>query len=93
MMKKIKKVRWDPMIAKLADNDMKQNFCADTNKHYMTSSKADGVVMPQERRSKEDFKVYLKSLFNHDTLQVKYQNPDAWRIPEKKKKIIHSTDP
>jgi len=89
MMKKItkvKKVRWDPIIAKLADNKVKQKFCARTNNQNMTSTKVNGVIMLKKRRSKEDFELFLKSLFDNDTLPFKYQNPDAWRIYKLKKK-------
>jgi hypothetical protein len=40
--------------------------------------------MPKNRRSQEDFETFLKVLFANDPLQVKYQNPDAWRVNPKK---------
>jgi len=94
MMKKItqvKKVRWDPIIAKLADAKVKQNFCARTNNQNMTSNKVNEVIKSKQRLSNEDFELYLKSLFDNDTLPFKYQNPDAWISPEpeKKKKKWH----
>jgi hypothetical protein len=42
--------------------------------------------MSKKRLSKEDFEVFLKSLFANDTLPFKYQNPDAWRVHKPKKK-------
>lgn len=86
---KIKKVRWDPIIAKLADNKVKQNFCARTNNQNITSNKANGVIISKKKRSKEDFELFLKSFFDNDTLPFKYQNPDAWRIYKLKKKKKH----
>jgi hypothetical protein len=90
MMKKItkvKKIRWDPIIVKLADNKVKQKFCANTNKQYTTSkNQINEVIMSKKRLSKEDFEVFLKSLFANDTLPFKYQNPDAWRVHKLKKK-------
>ena len=90
MMKKInkvKKVRWDPIIANLADNKVKQKFCAHTNKQSTTSkNQVNEVIMSKKRLSKEDFEVFLKSLFDNNTLPFKYQNPDAWRVHKLKKK-------
>ena len=46
--------------------------------------------MSKKRRSKEDFDAFLKALFGNDNLQVKYQNPDAWRVHNlKKRKKTH----
>lgn len=84
---KVKKVRWDPIIAKLAENKVKQKFCVRTNKQYMNSkNQVNGVIMLKKRRSKEDFEVFLKSLFDNNTIPFKYQNPDAWRVYKLKKK-------
>ena len=78
---KIKKVRWDPIIAKLADNKLKQKICTDANNHDMTStSKVNGGNISQKRRSKETFQTFLHALFDKDGPKVKYQNPDAWRV-------------
>ena len=85
--KKVKKARWDPIIAKLAENKVKQKFCTHTNKQYTTSkNQVNEVIMSKKRRSKEDFEAFLKSLFEHNTLPFKYQNPDAWRVYKLKKK-------
>jgi len=90
MIKKIennKKVRWDPIIAKLADDKVKQNFCTRANKQYTTSTnKVNEVIVSEKRRSKEDFNIFLKSLFDNDPLPFKYQNPDAWIFYKPKKK-------
>ena len=43
-------------------------------------------MMPKKRRSKEEFEAFLKVLFDNDRLQVKYQNPDAWRLYNAKKR-------
>ncbi|MBA7680737.1 hypothetical protein ES703_89058 [subsurface metagenome] len=87
MMKKIKKVRWDPIIAKLADNKLKQKIYTDASNHDMTStSKVNGVIISQKRRSKEVFQTFLHTLFDNDGPKVKYQNPDAWRVYPFKKK-------
>jgi len=42
--------------------------------------------MSEKKRSKEEFEIFLKSLFDKDSPKVKYQNPDAWRIPPQVKK-------
>ena len=88
MMKKIKvkKVRWDPIIAKLANSKVKEKFYEPTNKQHMPSNKVNGVIVSNKRRSKEDFELFLKSLFDNDTLPFKYQNPDAWIVYKNKKK-------
>jgi hypothetical protein len=84
---KVENVRWDPIIAKLVDNKVKQIFCAHTNNQQnITSNKANIVTASKKRRSKEEFEVFLKSLFDNDPLTVKYQNPDAWGIYNPKKK-------
>jgi len=87
MMKKINKVRWDPIVAKLADNTVKQETCVDANNHGVTSrSKVNGVLISQKRLSKDDFQKFLHSSFDKDGPIVKYQNPDAWRVYPFKKK-------
>ena len=35
--------------------------------------------MSAQRLSKKDFQTFLRVLFDNYSLQVKYQNPDAWR--------------
>ena len=91
MMKKIKTVRWDPIIAKLADKKLKQRICADANNNDMTSTnKVNGVIISQKKRSKEDFKTFLHALFDNNGPKYQYQNPDAWRVyPFKKKTNDH----
>jgi hypothetical protein len=42
-------------------------------------------MMPKKRSSKEEFEAFLKVLFDNDSLQVKYQHPDAWRLYNRKK--------
>ena len=81
---KVRKVRWDPIVAKLAENGTKPNFCAPTRKQHKTSTNKTNV--PMKRRTKEEFEAYLKSLFADDNLQFKYQTPDAWVFPEPEKK-------
>ena len=87
MMKKTNKVRWDPIIAKLADNSVKQKICVDVNNHDLTSMiKEKWVVAVEKRRSKEDFQTFIHALFDVNGPKVKYHNPDAWLFPPKKKK-------
>jgi hypothetical protein len=38
------------------------------------------LVMPEKKRSKEEFETYLKAMLNQDYPKVKYNDPDAWRI-------------
>ena len=62
---KIKKVRWDPIIAKLADNKLKQKICADASNHDMTSTiQEKWVAAVEKRRSKEDFQTFIHELFD-----------------------------
>ena len=78
----VKKVRWDPIIAKLAENAIKQKHSV-ASWQQKTLKKAN---TSKKRRSQEEFEMYLRSLFANDNLKVKYQNPDAWRIYDHKKK-------
>jgi hypothetical protein len=57
------------------------------SKQYIASStsRVNGVMMPKKRSSKEEFEAFLKVLFDNDSLQVKYQHPDAWRLYNRKK--------
>ena len=80
----VRKVRWDPIVAKLAENRIKPTFYVFNNPQQKTSPKKADV--PKERRSKDEFDAYLKSLFADDPLKVKYQTPDAWISPEPEKK-------
>ena len=87
MVKTIKRVRWDPIIVKLANYKAKQNICADASKNDEASrTKANGVAASQKRHPKEDFQAFLHELFDNDSPIVKYQNPDAWRVYPIKKK-------
>ena len=87
MMKTIKRVRWDPIIVKLADYKLKQKICGHASKNDRTSRiKANWVAALQKRHSKEDFQAFLHELFDNDGPIVKYQNPDAWRVYPIKKK-------
>lgn len=36
--------------------------------------------MPDKKRSREEFKAYLKAMLEQDYPKVKYSNPDAWRV-------------
>jgi len=86
-MKTIRRVRWDPIIVKLADYKLKHKICADVSNYDGASRiKANWVVALQKRHSKEDFQSFLHELFDNDGPIVKYQNPDAWRVYPIKKK-------
>jgi len=86
-MKTIRRVRWDPIIVKLADYKLKHKICADvSNDDGASRIKANWVVALQKRHSKEDFQAFLHELFDNDGPIVKYQNPDAWRVYPIKKK-------
>ena len=41
--------------------------------------------MPEKKRSREEFEVYLKAMLEQDYPKVKYQSPDAWRFRAIKK--------
>lgn len=95
-----KKVRWDPITAKLAESNIKQEIympipkqhTAPTKKANKTNAtkapknKATETNSTEERLSNEEFSNYLKSLFADDTLPFKYQNPDAWILYKRKKR-------
>ena len=36
-------------------------------------------VMPEKKRSRKDFELYLKAMLDQDYPKVKYSSPDAWR--------------
>jgi len=81
MMKKTKKVRWDPIIAKLADNKLKQKICTDANNHNITStSKVKGLIISLKKLSKEDFQTFLYVLSDPGGPILKCQNPDVLRV-------------
>jgi hypothetical protein len=86
-MKTIKRLRWDPIIVKLADYKVKQKICAYASKNDRTLIKANWIAALQKRHSTEDFQAFLHELFDNDGPIVKYQNPDAWRVYPLKKKI------
>ena len=88
MMKKIKKVRWDPIIVKLAECNLKKEICKGASNNIMTSTiKEKWVAAVEKRRSKEEFQAYLHELFDNKSPKIKYQNPDTWNVyPVKKKK-------
>lgn len=86
-MEKIKRARWDPSIAKLADYKVKQKNCVHASKNDETARiRAKWIAASQKRQSKEDFQTFLHMLFDNDGPIVKYQNPDAWRVYPIKKK-------
>jgi hypothetical protein len=58
------------------------------NKQYINSPnyEANRDTMSEKKRSKQEFETFIKTLFDRDSPKVKYQNPDAWRIPPQVKK-------
>ena len=76
-MKKIKAIRWDPIVAKLISDELTQKKCSDVKN------------IPQKSNSKQDFQTYLHSLFDNDGPPVKYQNPDAWYSYPRNRKNDH----
>jgi hypothetical protein len=91
-MKTIRRVKWDPIIVKLADYKLKHKICAHASKNGGASRiKANWVAALQKRHSKEDFQAFLHELFDNDGPIVKYQNPDAWRVYPIKKKTDDDT--
>jgi hypothetical protein len=85
-MKRVKKVRWDPIIARLANNQVKQEASKMPNRPDEPSRvKAKWTAMPQKRESEEEFQAFLHDMLNRDGPTVKYQNPDRWRTYPLKK--------
>jgi hypothetical protein len=79
-MKRVKKVRWDPIIAKLATNQVKQKVSGQPSKaDALSGARAKWVAASQKRESDEEFQAFLQELFDRDGPAVKYKNPDAWR--------------
>jgi hypothetical protein len=83
---------WDPIVLKLLEKREKQELLdlVTIIDEPIISSKVverrkEVIVLPV-KRSEEEFKLYLRSLFANDPLKVKYQNPDLW-LPRKKKKF------
>lgn len=86
-MRRVKKVRWDPIIAKLANYRVKSNASVKSIETDEPSRvKANWIAAAQRRGSKKDFQAFLYGLFDKDGPIVKYQNPDAWNIHPPKKK-------
>ena len=86
-MKKIKRVRWDPLIVKLSECNLNKEISQGANSNNKTLKiKEKWVAAVEKRRSKEEFQAYLHELFDNDAPKVKYQNPDAWRVYPLKKK-------
>jgi hypothetical protein len=84
-MRTAKKVRWDPIIARLANYNVKQGVYEEPRNDVEPSRvKANWVAAVEKRRSDEDFEAFLHGLFDKNGPVVKYQNPDAWRYPTKK---------
>lgn len=81
-----KRIRWDPIIINLLENKVMREFWTGKNDIRMFSTIKEDALVSQERRSRKDFEIYLKSLFDNDSLKVKYQNPDAWSIYNIKRK-------
>ena len=86
-----KENNWDPIVLKLLDKREKQELLdlGSIIDESTISSKAverrkEVTVLPV-KRSEDEFKLYLRSLFANDPLKVKYQNPDLW-LPRKIKK-------
>ena len=80
-MKRAKKVRWDPIIARLANIQVKQAAAMMPSRTGEPSTvQAKWVAMSQKRESEEEFQAFLRDLFNRDGPTVKYQNPDAWIV-------------
>ena len=81
-----KRIRWDPIIINLLENKVMREFWTGKNDIRMFSTIKEDALVSQERRSRKDFETYLKSLFDNDSLKVKYQNPDAWSVYNLKRK-------
>ena len=78
-MKAVKKVRWDPIVATLAEYNVKQQLSAQASSNAEPSRvRANGVTVVEKRRSKEEFQEFIHELFHKDGPKVKYQNPDSW---------------
>jgi len=80
------KNRWDPLVVRLVERKVKKTLWANQFKRHETSVIKEKAIAFQERRSKEDFEAYLKSLFDNNLLKAKYRNPDAWYVYNVKRK-------
>ena len=86
-MKTAKKVRWDPIIARLTNNQVQQkNYEQESSADKHSRAKANWVAATQKRQSNKEFQDFLHDLFDRDGPTVKYQNPDSWRVYPIKKK-------
>ena len=91
-MKIVKKVRWDPIVAKLADYEVKQNTSREAIEAAESSQvSSKWVDAGQKLGSKEEFETYLHELFHRNGPVVKYQNPDVWHVYPAKKQSGSST--
>ena len=83
-MRKVKKVRWDPIIAKLVNYVVKQNVSAEAIEDSGPSRVKANWVNPACKQfiymTKEEFEVYLHDLFDREGPVIKYQNPDVWNV-------------
>jgi len=84
--KRGERIRWDPIVVKLAEKKLKREFWTRENEQHGASKIKENVPVSQERRSQKEFEAYLKSLFDNNPLQVKYRNPDAWNVYSLKRK-------
>ena len=86
-MKKVKKVRWDPLVARLAGHTVKQEISDDEMELRKRSIQEKWVAAVEKRSSREEFASYLHALFDTEWPKVEYRNPDAWNVyPPKDKK-------
>ena len=86
-MGRVKKVKWDPIVAKLVNCGVKSNVCGDTIETEESSrAKANWIDATQRRSTKEEFEAFLHHLFDKDGPVVKYQNPDAWNVHPPRKR-------
>lgn len=87
IMGKIKRVRWDPLILKLAEYNLNKEISqgADNNNKSL-KIKEKWVAAIQKKRSRKEFQAYLQELFDKDGPKMKYQNPDVWIFPPNKKR-------
>ena len=85
-MSKIKRVRWDPLILKLVEYNLNKEISQGASSPNKTLKvKEKWVAAIEKRRSKKEFQAYLQELFDKDNQKVKYQNPDAWFFPPRKR--------
>jgi len=87
-MKKAEKIKWNPIIARLADAAVKQNSSESIyseNCNDDSSRIKANWVYAAKRRSPDEFKEYIHELFDADAPKVKYHNPDVWNVYPKKK--------